>query len=162
MFTGIISSMGTIAALERSDAGAHIIMRVDFDLSDVALGASISHAGCCLTVVSKTANTYRLDVSNETLNRFTAALEAATERLGGGKVGLDSNRVRAAVREHREAAQRYVELHCVMAASQPGYLQPATSRKESSRFGLLQHFPQGRKRRGIPCEQIFGEPPVAQ
>ena len=67
MFTGIISSMGTIAKLEQSDAGAHITMHVDFDLSDVELGASISHAGCCLTVVSKTDNTYRLDVSNETL-----------------------------------------------------------------------------------------------
>lgn len=68
MFTGIISSMGTIARLERSDAGAHITMQVAFDLSDVELGASISHAGVCLTVVSKTDNTYRLDVSNETLN----------------------------------------------------------------------------------------------
>jgi riboflavin synthase len=67
VFTGIISSMGTIATLEKSNAGAHITMQVDFDLSDVELGASISHAGCCLTVVSKAANTYRLDVSNETL-----------------------------------------------------------------------------------------------
>jgi riboflavin synthase len=42
-------------------------MGVDFDLSDVAIGASIAHAGCCLTVVSKQAQTYDLDVSNETL-----------------------------------------------------------------------------------------------
>ncbi len=68
MFTGIITSMGTIRTLERSAAGLHLTMQVDFDLSDVELGASISHAGCCLTVVSKTENTYRLDVSNETLN----------------------------------------------------------------------------------------------
>jgi len=59
--------MGTIRALDRSDAGLHLTMEVDFDLGDVDLGASISHAGCCLTVVSKIERTYRLDVSNETL-----------------------------------------------------------------------------------------------
>lgn len=59
--------MGIIKALERSDAGLHLTMLVNFDLGDVDLGASISHAGCCLTVVSKEGRTYRLDVSNETL-----------------------------------------------------------------------------------------------
>ena len=63
--------MGTIAGLERSDAGVHLTMQVDFALDDVELGASISHAGCCLTVVSKANSTYRLDVSNETLDVTT-------------------------------------------------------------------------------------------
>ncbi|MFT4077181.1 MAG: riboflavin synthase [Asticcacaulis sp.] len=68
MFTGIISSMGTVETLIKSDAGVRLTMRVDFDLDDVEIGASISHAGCCLTVVSKQGRSYDLDVSNETLN----------------------------------------------------------------------------------------------
>ena len=68
MFTGIISSMGTVEALIKSDAGVRLTMHVDFDLDDVEIGASISHAGCCLTVVSKQGRSYDLDVSNETLS----------------------------------------------------------------------------------------------
>ena len=64
-------------------------------------------------------------VTNEELRAFITAFDAATTRVGGGKLALDSGALRVAVREHREAAYRYVELHCVMAASQPGYLQPA-------------------------------------
>ena len=76
--------MGTIKALETSPAGLHLTMQVDFDLSDVDLGASISHAGCCLTVVSKSENTYRLDVSNETL----AATNLGTWQ-SGQKINLE-------------------------------------------------------------------------
>lgn len=68
MFTGIISSMGTVETLIKSDAGVRLTMHVDFDLDDVEIGASISHAGCCLTVVSKQGRSYDLDVSNETLS----------------------------------------------------------------------------------------------
>jgi riboflavin synthase len=60
--------MGTVGALIKSDAGVRLTMAVDFDLDDVEIGASISHAGCCLTVVSKQGRSYDLDVSNETLN----------------------------------------------------------------------------------------------
>lgn len=68
MFTGIISSMGTVETLIKSNAGVRLTMHVDFDLDDVEIGASISHAGCCLTVVSKQGRSYDLDVSNETLS----------------------------------------------------------------------------------------------
>jgi len=68
VFTGIISSMGTVETLIKSDAGVRLTMHVDFDLDDVDIGASISHAGCCLTVVSKQGRSYDLDVSNETLS----------------------------------------------------------------------------------------------
>ncbi|MBW8881769.1 MAG: riboflavin synthase [Asticcacaulis sp.] len=67
MFTGIITSMGTVAKMDRGDGGLRLTMQVGFDLSDVALGASISHAGCCLTVVAIREDGYDLDVSNETL-----------------------------------------------------------------------------------------------
>lgn len=71
MFTGIISHIGMVAALDRTPNGARLTMKVGFDLGDVEIGASISHAGCCLTVVSKQGDSYDLEASNETLNLTT-------------------------------------------------------------------------------------------
>jgi riboflavin synthase len=68
VFTGIISSIGTVKSYDKSSDGVRLTMAVDFDLGDVALGASINHAGCCLTVVAINGNSYDLDVSNETLS----------------------------------------------------------------------------------------------
>jgi len=68
MFTGIISHIGTVAALDKTSDGVRLTMKVDFDLNDVGIGASISHSGCCLTVISKHDWGYGLDVSNETLS----------------------------------------------------------------------------------------------
>ena len=86
MFTGIITHIGRVKSAERSDQGMRLVMAVDFPLDDVALGASISHAGCCLTVVakreSKGEGTYDLDVSNETL---------ALTNLGGWRAGTRVN-----------------------------------------------------------------------
>ena len=68
MFTGIITHISTVAEIERSNAGVRLAMEAGFDLSDVTIGASISHAGCCLTVVAIDEDRYFLDVSNETLD----------------------------------------------------------------------------------------------
>jgi len=64
-------------------------------------------------------------VSNEALLAFDEGFKACMRKIGGGKVGLDSTCVRELVRRSRDAAHRFVELHCVMASSQPGYLQTA-------------------------------------
>jgi hypothetical protein len=64
-------------------------------------------------------------VSNEDINRFEGSFKECTERLGGGKLGVSSTKVRQVVRQQRRAAYRFVEIHLLMAASQPGYLQPA-------------------------------------
>jgi hypothetical protein len=64
-------------------------------------------------------------VSDEDLKRFERSFEECTERLGGRKLGVSSTKLRQLVREQRRAAYRFVELQVLMAASQPGYLQPA-------------------------------------
>ncbi len=86
MFTGIITSIGTVRRLERSPGGVRLAMQVGFDVSDVTIGASISHAGCCLTVVAISEDGYDLDVSNETL---------ALTNLGDWDVGTRVNLERA-------------------------------------------------------------------
>lgn len=86
MFTGIITSTGMVRALQRTAGGVRLDMRAGFDLSDVAIGASISHAGCCLTVVAISEDGYALDVSNETL---------AVTHLGQWQVGTPVNLERA-------------------------------------------------------------------
>jgi riboflavin synthase len=77
MFTGIISSIGTVVAAE----GGRFTVRSDYAADTIALGASICHDGVCLTVTSVqpegTGSRYTLDVSNETLSLTTLGQWAA-------------------------------------------------------------------------------------
>ncbi|MDX2234916.1 MAG: riboflavin synthase [Hyphomonadaceae bacterium] len=51
MFTGLVSAVGRIAAVDRRDGLVRLTVESPYDAQTVAIGASISHAGCCLTVV---------------------------------------------------------------------------------------------------------------
>ncbi|WP_273462169.1 riboflavin synthase [Sandarakinorhabdus limnophila] len=71
MFTGIITDIGTISAIEeRGDL--RVTVQTGYDTTGIAIGASVANSGVCLTVVSKTANSISFDVSAETL-RCTAS-----------------------------------------------------------------------------------------
>ena len=96
MFTGIIEAVGEIDS--RSQEYGEWKLRISvgsLDMSDVAIGDSISVSGCCLTVVEKLKSAFTADVSNETM-RCTALGELklgsrvnlekamlATDRFGG-------------------------------------------------------------------------------
>ncbi len=71
MFTGIITDVGEV--IEKR--GGVFTIRSGYAADGIALGASISHDGCCLTVTNVTADgsgsRYTLDVSNETLSKTT-------------------------------------------------------------------------------------------
>ncbi|CAB3712100.1 riboflavin synthase [Trinickia soli] len=98
MFTGIVAAVGRIEAVKPlgTDEAAGVRLTIDagaLDLTDVALGDSIAIQGACMTVVEKTARTFDVDVSRESLN-CTIGLAApgdvnlekaltAHERLGG-------------------------------------------------------------------------------
>lgn len=81
MFTGIITDVGTV--VERADG--RFTIRSAYGVAGIALGASIAHDGCCLTVTSLTADgagsRYTIDVSNETLSRTTLGHWAAGTRI---------------------------------------------------------------------------------
>ena len=82
MFTGIVAALGRIEKIESlgdADAGVHLEIHAGgLDLSDVGLGDSIAIQGACMTVVSKTATGFAVDVSRESL-RLTMGLDSVGE-----------------------------------------------------------------------------------
>lgn len=87
MFTGIISALGSVRAIEPLGAGKDMRLVIDTPvafLSDppVSLGASIACSGCCLTVVALGADWFAVDASAETL---------AHTKLGSWTVGSRVN-----------------------------------------------------------------------
>ena len=50
MFTGIVTDVGTVAAKTPMDEGVRLRIATSYDPKTIDLGASISHAGVCLTV----------------------------------------------------------------------------------------------------------------
>lgn len=96
MFTGIIQSVGEIAAIEAKGNDARIrVLTHKLDLADVQPGDSIAVNGVCLTAVELPGDGFWADVSGETLSVTTfkslavgtkANLEKAitpSTRLGG-------------------------------------------------------------------------------
>jgi len=51
MFTGIITAVGDVVEVERRNGLMRLTMESPYDPAGVAIGASICHDGCCLTVV---------------------------------------------------------------------------------------------------------------
>ncbi|MEH6675882.1 riboflavin synthase [Phenylobacterium sp.] len=71
MFTGIVTDVGKVRAVRDTNRDRRFEIETDFDLSTVELGASIAHAGCCLTVVEKGEGWFAVEVSGETLDHTT-------------------------------------------------------------------------------------------
>ena len=85
MFTGIITDLGEVRAIEaRGDR--RFVVATAYDTGAIATGASVACSGACLTVVETGADSLSFDVSAETLARTT---------LGGWRVGDKVNLERA-------------------------------------------------------------------
>ena len=68
MFTGIITDIGEVRALEkRGDLRARIA--TGYDTGGIELGASIASDGVCLTVIDLGAGWYDVEISAETVSR---------------------------------------------------------------------------------------------
>jgi riboflavin synthase len=80
MFTGIITDVGRIAAVEpRGDLRLRIAC--GYDMEKVDLGASIACSGVCLTVVDKGPDWFAVDVSTETVSRTAPDVWTEGQRL---------------------------------------------------------------------------------
>jgi riboflavin synthase len=87
MFTGIVTDIGRVRAVTETNRDRRYEIETAWDVSGIDMGASISHAGCCLTVVEKSDGWFAVEVSDETLSKTT---------LGGWKTGDPVNLERAA------------------------------------------------------------------
>ncbi|RTL48245.1 MAG: riboflavin synthase [Rhodocyclaceae bacterium] len=97
MFTGIVAATGKITHVQPLEKGVRLTVQAPtLGLEDVGLGDSVAHNGVCLTVIEKSGDSYKVDVSRETLdctvgldgvlNNAEVNLEKAmqlTDRLGG-------------------------------------------------------------------------------
>lgn len=69
MFTGIITGLGRVTAHEPIGDGQRITVACgDWPIDDIAIGDSIAHSGCCLTIVEKGAGVLHADVSAHSLS----------------------------------------------------------------------------------------------
>ncbi len=84
MFTGIITDIGRVRSVRDTARDRRFEIATAYDTATIDIGASISHAGCCLTVVEKGGGWFVVEVSGETLSKTT--LGDWTE---GGRVNLE-------------------------------------------------------------------------
>ncbi len=75
MFTGIVTAMGSVEAVEAMGADKRFTVQSPYDAASIDLGASIAHDGCCLTVTTLEQThegaRYTIDASSETLRLTT-------------------------------------------------------------------------------------------
>lgn len=83
MFTGIIDDIGEIRSIETRENGLRAAIACRYDLATIDIGASISCAGVCLTVISfdRSANAFCVDASAETLSKTTLSAWAPGLRV---------------------------------------------------------------------------------
>ena len=68
MFTGIITDIGTIIAVEeRGDL--HVRIACGYDTGTIDIGASIACSGACMTVVELGPDWFAVDISHESVSR---------------------------------------------------------------------------------------------
>lgn len=84
MFTGIVEEMGVVKTLEHNPSGTRLTILASAILDDLAVGASVSVDGVCLTVVALNDQELSVEVSPETLSVTTLGKLAA-----GGPVNLE-------------------------------------------------------------------------
>lgn len=84
MFTGIVSDIGTISAVETVQ-DTRVTIRTAYDPASIDLGASIACSGVCLTVIDKGSdadgNWFAVDVSGETVSRTAQGQWTTGRRL---------------------------------------------------------------------------------
>lgn len=66
MFTGIVTDIGRVRSVE-SRGDTRYTIETAFDTATIDMGASIAHAGACLTVVDKGPGWFAVEASAETL-----------------------------------------------------------------------------------------------
>ena len=83
MFTGIITDIGTIRSAEQR-GDLRLVIETAYDITSIAIGASIACSGACLTVVDKGPHWFAVDMSAESV-----ACTAPGMWVAGGRLNLE-------------------------------------------------------------------------
>ncbi|MBP9553441.1 MULTISPECIES: riboflavin synthase [Bacteroides] len=73
MFSGIVEEYAKVVSLVKDQENLHLTMSCSF-VSELKIDQSISHNGVCLTVVSKTDDTYTVTAMKETIDHSNIGL----------------------------------------------------------------------------------------
>ncbi len=82
MFTGIVTDVGAVTAVEPTNQGRRLTVQTAHDLIEASIGASIACSGICLTMVDRGRDWFSAEASEETLDCTT---------LGRWQVGTPIN-----------------------------------------------------------------------
>nr|WP_320038321.1 riboflavin synthase [uncultured Bacteroides sp.] len=80
MFSGIIEEYAEVVAVVKDRENLHITMNCSF-VNELKIDQSVSHNGVCLTVVSKTDDTYTVTAMKETIDRSNIGLFKAGDKV---------------------------------------------------------------------------------
>lgn len=72
VFSGIIRDIGQITSLDEKKGDLKISVKTKLPLEDISIGDSISCDGICLTVIHLSKNTFKAELSKETLSITTS------------------------------------------------------------------------------------------
>jgi riboflavin synthase len=90
MFTGIVTAVGQVKAVEPREGLVRLSVQAPYDPRTVSIGASIAHNGCCLTVVEAAPREnglrYVVEAAAETL-----ALTTVGDLKAGDRVNLEQS-----------------------------------------------------------------------
>lgn len=81
MFTGLIEEMGTVLSLKPSGDSLIAEYGASIVLEGTVKGDSIAVNGVCQTVTSLTENSFRTDISGETISKTTAGKIGISEKV---------------------------------------------------------------------------------
>lgn len=86
MFTGLVSAIGEVRAISQDAGVRRLRIEAPYSAADIALGASIAHAGVCLTVLDIEASgaggaAWSVDLAPETQQRTTLGAALIGDRL---------------------------------------------------------------------------------
>ena len=79
MFTGIVTALGTVTAVQRDDERMSLTIESPYD--DLAAGDSVAVNGACLTVVETTGRSFRVEAVVTTRGRTRFDEFAAGDRV---------------------------------------------------------------------------------
>ena len=92
MFTGIIQDVGVISGVELSSGAARMWITTKLDTGSFARGESVAVDGVCLTVSEIKGDSFRVDVSAESLSRSTLKESNAGRNVNLERAMLASDR----------------------------------------------------------------------